>query len=93
MLIQLILFYLLIKLFYGTDKIDNAFIKSGKFLFNKTYPVFKTSDYFNTPTLRIKWWNNLNSEWISIVSMIKKIHLHCENYSSALQLLIDFNSS
>ena len=66
MLIQLILFYLLIKLFYGTDKIDNAFIKSGKFLFNKTYPVFKTADYFNTPTLRIKWWNNLNSEWRAV---------------------------
>ena len=66
MLIQIILVYILIKLFYGTGKIDNFFINSAKFLFNKTYPVFKTDGYFNTPTLRIKWWNNLNSEWRTI---------------------------
>jgi hypothetical protein len=66
MLAQIIILYLLIKLFYGTDRIDNFFINSGKFLFNKTYPVFKTDDYFNTPTLRIKWWNNLDQEWRTV---------------------------
>lgn len=65
-MIQIILVYILIKLFYGTDIIDNSFINGSKFLFNKTYPVFKMDDYFNTTTLRIKWWNNLNSEWRTV---------------------------
>lgn len=63
MLVYLILTYFLIKLVFGIDKIEFLFLSIGRLLLNKKYLSFETAEHFNTPTLRAKWWNNLDDEW------------------------------
>jgi hypothetical protein len=59
----LLITYILIKIFYGTDKINNFFLSIGNLLKNKKYPGFKKAEDFNTPKLHKQWWDELDEEW------------------------------
>lgn len=84
----LILIYVLVKLFHGTETIDNFFIKILTLMKNKIYPTYKPAEYFNTPQLRKKWWDSLGSEW-KIIFQTQLVRTQGPIDDKALELLIN----
>ena len=75
MFLLIIIIYVLIRVFYGAETIDNFLLSIGNLMKNKKYPLYKTAEYFNTPQLRQRWWDSLDAEW-KIIFKFQLIDFH-----------------
>ena len=63
MILSIVIFVALIKLFSGTPKIDELVTCGVHLLKNKLFPNNALASYFNTTAKRQKWFNNLEDDW------------------------------
>ena len=88
MFLLIIIIYVLIRVFYGTETIDNIFLSIGNLMKNKKYPLYKTAEYYNTPQLRQRWWNSLDPEW-KIIFKFQLIDFHAPIDDKVIKQLLN----
>lgn len=88
MFLLIIIIYVLIRVFYGTETIDNFFLSIGNLMKNKKYPLYKSAEYFNTPQLRQRWWDSLDPEW-KIIFKFQLIDFHAPIDDKVIKQLLN----